>query len=93
VELRTRLYADTPEPIELKGYEPVGQTEVAIEFLEENGDRPFCLFLSWGPPHAPYAQVPERYKALYDPSQVQLRPNFSPEPPPGFRDISAGLDP
>ena len=88
-----RLYADTPEPIELKGYEPVGQTEVAIEFLEENGDRPFCLFLSWGPPHAPYAQVPERYKALYDPSQVQLRPNFSPEPPPGFRDISAGLDP
>ena len=88
-----KLYADTPEPIELKGYEPVGQTEVAIEFLEENGDRPFCLFLSWGPPHAPYAQVPERYKALYDPSQVQLRPNFSPEPPPGFRDISAGLDP
>jgi len=87
-----KLFLDTPEPLELPGYEPVAQTDLAIEFLQQRDSRPFCLFLSWGPPHAPYDQVPEGYKALYDPAQVELRPNFRPITP-GPRDISGGQDP
>jgi len=88
-----RLYRDTPEPIKLEGYEPIGQTDLAIRFLRENAGNPFCLFLSWGPPHAPYDQVPERYKALYDPAQIRLRPNFRMKPPHPFNDIAGGRDP
>jgi arylsulfatase A-like enzyme len=88
-----KLYRDTPEPIKLEGYEPVGQTDLAIRFLKEDDGRPFCLFLSWGPPHAPYDQVPERYKSLYDPAQIRLRPNVRPKPPRPFKDITGGRDP
>ena len=88
-----KLYLDKPEPIKLEGYEPIGQTDLAIRFLEEDDGRPFCLFLSWGPPHAPYEQVPRRYKELYDPAKIKLRPNVRLKPPPGFRDISGGRDP
>ena len=31
--------------------------------------------MSWGPPHNPYEHVPERYKELYSPEEIQLRPN------------------
>ena len=31
--------------------------------------------MSWGPPHNPYEHVPERYKAIYPPEEIQLRPN------------------
>lgn len=89
-----KLFKDEPEPIQLEGYEPIGQTDIAIEFLKSsasNDKRPFCLFLSWGPPHDPYEQVPEKYKSLYNPASIQLRPNFRPISP-GPYDISGQRD-
>src|SRR5579862_8504297 len=48
----------------------------SLEYLRAQKERePFCLVLSWGPPHDPYHQVPERYRALYDPRTPPLRPN------------------
>lgn len=85
-------YRDTPTPIEIDGYEPIAQTDLAIEFLEGDDDRPFCLFLSWGPPHAPYDQVPDRYRDQYDPARIALRRNAEPIPPE-TSDIAAGLTP
>jgi arylsulfatase A-like enzyme len=45
------------------------ETDVALEYLarrQESGtQRPFCMFLSWNPPHPPYDQVPQRYLDLY----------------------------
>ncbi|GBC97887.1 Arylsulfatase [bacterium HR17] len=70
-----RIYRDTPEPISLPGYEPVAQTDIALEFLSQQDERPFALFLSFGPPHDPYWQVPENYQRLYDPERLTLRPN------------------
>lgn len=70
-----RFYRDTPESVPIDGYEPVGQTDAAIEFLRRDDPRPFCLFLSWGPPHDPYDQVPHEYRALYPPEEVALRGN------------------
>ncbi len=70
-----RIYRDEPKPIFLSGYEPIAQTEIALEFLSRQDERPFALFLSFGPPHDPYWQVPENYQRLYDPYKLTLRPN------------------
>jgi arylsulfatase A-like enzyme len=75
-----RWFRDMPEVIEAQGYEPEAQTDTALEWLAEHANRePFCLVLSWGPPHDPYDQVPEHYRALYDPLKITLRPNARPE--------------
>jgi len=70
-----RYYRDTDEPIEIDGYEPITQTDLACDFVADADERPFCLFLSWGPPHDPYDQVPASYRARYDPESLQLRAN------------------
>jgi len=88
-----RIFRDTPEAIQLEGYEPAGHTDLALEFLRATDDTPFCLFLSWGPPHAPYDQVPDAYRALYDPAALTLRPNVKPDPPSGFRPLGQPFSP
>lgn len=87
-----KYFTDAPEPVEVDGYEPVVQTDLALDFIAEPDERPFCLFLSWGPPHDPYHLVPDEYKKLYDPEQVQLRPNFA-AIPPGPTSLARDLDP
>ena len=65
---------DTPDRVPLPGYEPDGQTGLAIDFMRECGRDPFCLFLSWGTPHNPYV-APKEYLAMYQSSQIWQRPN------------------
>ncbi len=74
-------YADTPERRFWEGdYDAFAQTGLARDYLRERaGDgQPFALFLSWGPPHDPYAAAPERYRRLYDPAALALRRNVPP---------------
>ena len=72
----TKYYLDTPEIVRVPDtYEPDVQTDLAIEFLDGYRDEPFCLVLSWGPPHDPYDQVPDRFRAMYGPAKLALRPN------------------
>ena len=69
-------YRDTPEPLYWEGYDAHAQTELAIEYIHDHGrERPYCLFLSWGPPHNPYRDVPQDYLDLYEPATVPVRPN------------------
>lgn len=70
-------YRDDPQPIAFNQYEPIGQTDLALEFLE-GCEQPFCLFLSYGPPHAPYDQVPTDYTETYEPDELAIRPNAEP---------------
>jgi arylsulfatase A-like enzyme len=90
--LRAQYYRDSPEPVAVAGYEPAAQTDLLLEFLETGDGRPFAAFLSWGPPHDPYEQVPEEYARRYDPAALRLRPNVRPIPP-GPGDLSRGRDP
>jgi arylsulfatase A-like enzyme len=58
------------------GYDAEAQTTHAIEYLEgRDRTKPFCLFLSWGPPHHPYRTVPQKYLDMYDPDAIPGRPN------------------
>ncbi len=58
------------------GYDAEAQTRQAQQYIHEHAQgKPFCLVLSWGPPHNPYDSAPERYARMYDPSRLTLRLN------------------
>jgi arylsulfatase A-like enzyme len=75
-------YGDTPEKEYWAGYDAIAQTRAAQTYIREHAQSksPFVLFMSWGPPHAPYQTAPQKYRRLYpDPSMISLHPNV-PEP-------------
>ncbi len=65
---------DSQEPISVPGWEPEVQTDLAVEFIRNNKQGPFCLFLSFGPPHNPYA-APAQYVDMYNGRNLTARPN------------------
>lgn len=74
-------YAGDEEPlrVDFTGYEPVAQTDLAIEYIRA-ARGPFFLTVSVGPPHDPYDTVPERYRELYPAESIELRPNVDADP-------------
>jgi arylsulfatase A-like enzyme len=70
-------YADSPEKLKWPGYDAIAQTRDACDFVRARSktEKPFVLFLAWGPPHDPYFSAPAQYRALYDPKALKLRPN------------------
>jgi arylsulfatase A-like enzyme len=72
-------FHDSPEPETLTGYESFAQLELARNYLGQKHDKPFALFLSWGPPHDPYGTAPEEYRQRHSPESVKLRPNVPAE--------------
>ncbi len=72
---------DSPQPRTWEGYDAESQTRMALDYIRgRGGDRPFCLVLSWGPPHHPYRVVPPEYLERYDPSSIPARPNCAAPP-------------
>jgi len=74
-------YEDSPERKKWEEYDAIAQTKSAIGYIREkaNGEKPFLLMLSWGPPHAPYQTAPEKYRKMYSPQDIQVRPNVPEE--------------
>ncbi len=74
-------YANSPDTLLWEGYDVFAQTEDAIRYMEgRRGDeQQFFLLLSWGPPHDPYHTASDKYRQLYNPQDIRLRPNV-PEP-------------
>ncbi|NLM76886.1 MAG: sulfatase [Ruminococcaceae bacterium] len=68
-------YDENNQRIEIEGYEPMAQTDLAIDFIKENQAQNWGLFLSWGPPHNPYHELPERYVDRYRDLDPALRQN------------------
>lgn len=62
-------YGDGPDPLEPEGYQMDWETDRAVDFIRDaaGADDPFCLFVSWGPPHPPYEvwNMPPRYLERY----------------------------
>lgn len=54
-------------------FEPTYQTDRAIDYIEKHKDRPFYMYLSWGPPHTPYR--PTKRFDVYKPGDLKYRPN------------------
>ena len=69
-------YADEDVKLTWDGYDAIAQTREAQRYLRDHAQSgPFALFLSWGPPHAPYHTAPEKYRARFKPEDIVLRPN------------------
>ncbi len=74
-------YSNGPEKLKWDGYDAFAQTDDAEKFLREPArkDKPFLMWLAWGPPHNPYETAPQKYRDLYKPEDIQLSPNVPPE--------------
>jgi len=84
-------YADGPEKLKWEGYDAIAQTREAQRYIRgHDPDRPFLLFLSWGPPHNPYETAPEEYREMYEPGEIELRPNVPDSASEGARTSLAG---
>jgi len=70
-------YLEDENPVWIDGYEPFAQAKLASDYIRKksNGDKPFCMFLSFGPPHCPYREVPQKYIDMYPEDEIKLRPN------------------
>lgn len=71
-------YTDNDGSVKLwKGWDAEAQTTETIRYFDsrKTSDKPFCLFLSWGPPHHPYRLAPREYLAMYDINEIEGRPN------------------
>ncbi len=72
-----------PKRMPWEGYEPMPQTDAADAYLksyaQSGQENPFALFLSWGPPHAPYQTAPEKYHQMYPDGSITLRKNVPEE--------------
>jgi arylsulfatase A-like enzyme len=75
-------YRDTFDRVQVNGYEPDVQTDVAIDFLRrcgQQGEKPFALFLSYGTPHDPWnwTNCPEEYNNLFREVEFPDPPNYA----------------
>ena len=74
-------FLNNAEPHLRQGYEPDGQTDMAIDFVKRAAkkDEPFALFLSWGPPHYPWGldNVDARWSEQFRDVNIPLSPNYS----------------
>jgi arylsulfatase A-like enzyme len=61
----------------VKGYNAIGMTDQAIEFMDDasQGEQPFFLVLSLNPPHWRWDDAPEEYMKLYPDEKMTFRPN------------------
>lgn len=82
-EYYTFLYEPYEGPIEKQNDMTCYQQ--GIDFLREDHDKPFCLFLPTGYPHPPYS-APQPWHDMYDPDDLpDLRPVC--EGKPDFHDL------
>ena len=70
-----------PEQLTWEDFDAIAQTRDAVRYLEAHAhaERPFFLWMSYGPPHPPYDKVPPKYRRRYTADAVQLRANVPPE--------------
>ncbi len=70
---------DDPKPKWHSGYEPVAQTDLALDFIRRKTaeEDPFFLVLSLGTPHDPYQAMPPELLEQYDPSEIEFMPTNS----------------
>ncbi len=69
-------YRDDPEPRYWQGYDAHAQARLACDYITRHDHRvPYCLFLSWGPPHNPYEWAPQEYLRMYPPDGIRVPPN------------------
>lgn len=74
--LTPHYWENSEKQLKYDEWSPIHETDIALNFLKTAGkENPFCLFLSWNPPHSPYNLVPEKYLKLYENKEINFRNN------------------
>ncbi|MBS0010148.1 MAG: sulfatase [Bacteroidales bacterium] len=75
-----------------EAYGPYAETDDAIDYIREHSDRekPFLLFLSWGTPHFPHHNAPERFQKIFREEGIIPAPNVPDEIKEKAREESVG---
>ncbi len=76
VEVDNQAILGKPDKDGRERWRPEEQTKDAIAYIKAQGDKPFCLFLSWNPPHDPYV-APERYEKQFPADKIAFRTNVA----------------
>lgn len=74
-------YENSGELLKWQEYDAIAQTKSAVRYIKEKSktDQPFLLMLSWGLPHALYLTAPKKYRDMYLPDEIEVRPNVPEE--------------
>jgi len=73
---KSLYYGETDVKQYWDGYDAIAQTREAQKYIQQHANKnPFILFMSWGPPHAPYQTAPEKYRKMFSTDKVTLHPN------------------
>jgi len=73
---RSLYYNETPVKQYWDGYDAIAQTREAQQYIRRYANKsPFVLFMSWGPPHAPYQTAPEKYRDMFNTTNISVHPN------------------
>ncbi len=73
---KSLYYGETDVKQYWDGYDAIAQTREARKYIRQHANTtPFILFMSWGPPHAPYQTAPEKYHSMFDPAGISVHPN------------------
>jgi choline-sulfatase len=64
----------------IKGFKTDIQTDFALDFLQENRNKPFLLYVPFYAPHTPYNLQPERDSSLYAHSDFPCFPDAPQHP-------------
>ena len=74
---KSPYYGDGAEKRMWEGYDAIAQTHDAQSYLQNHAksEKPFLLWLAWGPPHNPYETAPAKYRAMFSPDKIVLRDN------------------
>lgn len=74
--LDPHYWQDTIEPERPGKWSPEHETDIAVRYLQNrNKEQPFCMFLSWNPPHPPYDLLPGRIRQQWEDRELKFRPN------------------
>lgn len=82
---KVKYWHNEEGPFDISGYAPRFETQLTLEYIknhiDNSPDQPFCVIMSWGPPHwypansdRDYGLFPQEHD-IYDPDSIEVPPN------------------
>jgi choline-sulfatase len=69
------VFVKNGQQVPTKGYKTNYVGDYALEFIEQNHQKPFCLYCPFYAPHVPYDYQPEDFRRYYNNSSFPCFPN------------------
>lgn len=74
------------KPVTMEGWVDDQSTDLALDYIWENEDRPFCCIIGYKSAHNPWNTPPDRTKGLYN--NAMIRDPISAHNPPPYESVN-----